>query len=136
MEVCEEVGPRADWEEDFIMFDGLWADALSVMGTGGAIDGRKLGGELAGKSDAEQKVILAKKSAEREELNKKIADVAKKRDAYLKDTLEQVVEVLEASVSEFSGTLANVKEQLKLLNGEEKFVPENIVAWLHERRKL
>lgn len=65
------------------------ADALSVMGAGGRIDGSKLGGELAGKSAAEQKVILAQKSAEREELNKKIADVAKKRDAYLKGEMDK-----------------------------------------------
>jgi hypothetical protein len=65
------------------------ADALSVMGAGGRLDGSKLGGELAGKSEAEQKAVLAKKSAEREELNKKIADVAKKRDAYLKGEMDK-----------------------------------------------
>ena len=65
------------------------ADALSVLGAGGRIDGSKLGGDLAGKSEAEQKVVLAKKSAEREELNKKIAEVAKKRDAFLKGEMDK-----------------------------------------------
>jgi hypothetical protein len=65
------------------------ADALSVMGAGGRLEGSKLGGELAGKSAAEQKVILAQKAAERDELNKKIADVAKKRDAYLKGEMDK-----------------------------------------------
>jgi hypothetical protein len=65
------------------------ADALSILGAGGKVDGDKLGGALAGKSPAEQQALLKQKQAEREALNKRIAEVAKKRDAYLKGEMDK-----------------------------------------------
>jgi hypothetical protein len=59
-------------------------DALSVMAKGGKLDGYRLGGGLAEKPAEEQKVILGQKLAERNDLNRRIQDLAKKRDDFVK----------------------------------------------------
>ncbi|HEY3354929.1 MAG TPA: vWA domain-containing protein [Polyangia bacterium] len=59
-------------------------DALSVIAKGGKLDGRQLGAGLAGKSADEQRAVLSQKAADRDELNRKIQDLAKKRDDYVK----------------------------------------------------